>query len=102
MQPGDKKPVLPAGISGIATDFNALVSAYPHRVVLDTPDTRDDLDRQGIELQDGMRALFQQPDSNERGEPDPIICLGTVRFEPGTGWIAYLDDHRVMHRSDWA
>jgi hypothetical protein len=98
----EAKPMLPPGTPCLAADFNALVSARPHRVLLETYDTRCDLERQSIELADGLRALFHQPDGNERGEPDPILCLGTVRFEPETGWVAYLDGDRLMRRSDWA
>jgi hypothetical protein len=102
MSTGSEKPMLPADLPCIAADFNALVTACPHRVLLDTHEARCDLEEQGLELRDGLRALYRDPDANERGEPDAILCAGTVRNDAELGWVAYLDGDRVMWESDWA
>jgi hypothetical protein len=101
MPTGSEKPMLPADLPRIAADFNALVTADPHRVQLDTYETRRDLEKHELELREGLRALFHEPDTNERGEPDAILCAGTVRNDPELGWVAYLDGDRVMWESEW-
>ena len=85
----------------IYADFNGLVTAYPHRVLLDTPRTREDLERHGLSLRAGLRAIFYDPDANERGERAWIAAVGVVAEDAQYGWVAVLDGDRVTRESDW-
>ena len=93
---------LPADLPRIHADFNGLITAYPHRVLLETSATHRSLEALGLELTDGLRAILYDPDENEHGERDDIVCVATVRKDEQLGWVAYLDDDRVMSQSDWA
>jgi hypothetical protein len=85
----------------IYADFNRLITAYPHRVLLDTPRTLEDLRRNGLSLTEGLRAMFYDPDADERGERDGIATVGVVSDDAQYGLVAVLDGSRVTRESDW-
>lgn len=70
------------------------------RLVLSTRGTRHDLERAGIELQEGLMLTFYMDDADDEGNPDPIVAEGTVRFDDSIRqWVAEIDWDAVRNES---
>jgi hypothetical protein len=63
--------------------------------------TRDDLERQGIELREGMALTFYTDDANDEGQPDELLADGVVRFNKADNcWVAEIDWNAIQHASE--
>jgi hypothetical protein len=68
--------------------FADFQNAAPNgRVRLNTVGTFEDLERLGIELENGMQVILEDRES--------LVGAGTVLWEPGEGWVADVDWDRV-------
>jgi hypothetical protein len=82
----------------IYADFQNLDDS--NRLRLTCFGTRADLERFGIELQDGLVLTFHMDDADDQGRPDELLVEGIVHFdEAERSWIADVDWSRVYHRS---
>jgi hypothetical protein len=71
------------------------------RLILTALGTRADLNRYGIELQDGMPLAVFSDDLNAEGHPDDLVGEGTVRYDPERDrWVLELDWGAIRHASD--
>jgi hypothetical protein len=69
--------------------------------MLTTIGTREDLTRLGLELWDGLVLRMWTDDSNDQGEPDPLLFEGVARWDAGENcWMADVDWDAVRHASD--
>jgi hypothetical protein len=63
--------------------------------------TRSDLDRLGVQLQEGLELTFCMDDADDQGQPDELRVLGKVTFSTGDlCWVADVDWASVRHESD--
>ena len=83
----------------VFADFNDLLSS-PRRLWLDTVGAREDLERQGIELREGLEITLYDHDLGEAGNRDDLIVEGVVSRDRATGrWIATIDPDAIRHES---
>lgn len=83
----------------VFADFNDLLSS-PRRLWLDTVGARDDLERQGVELRDGLEIMLYDHDLDDAGNRDDLIVEGVVSRDSATGrWMATIDPHTIRHES---
>ncbi len=72
-----------------------------NRLRLTCAGTRRDLERQGIELRDGMTLTFYTDDANDEGQSDELQAEGVVQFnEAENCWVAAIDWHAIRHASE--
>ena len=65
--------------------------------------TIDDLARLGIELTEGLEAVFYMDDADEEGKSDELEADGVVHFDKAANhWIARIDMRSIRHASDRA
>jgi hypothetical protein len=84
----------------VFADFNDLLSS-PRRLWLDTVGAREDLQRQGIELREGLEITLYDHDLDEAGNRDDLIVEGVVSRDPATGtWMATIDPDTIRHESN--
>lgn len=84
----------------VFADFNDLLSS-PRRVWLDTVGARDDLERQGLELREGLAVMLYDHDVDEAGKRDDLVVEGVVSRDRETGrWMATIDPDAIRHESD--
>jgi hypothetical protein len=59
-----------------------------NRLRLTCAGTRADLQREGIELKEGLVLTFYTDDEDDNGQPEELLARGTVRYNPGrnAGW----------------
>jgi hypothetical protein len=63
-----------------------------NRLRLTCAGTRRDLERQGIQLRQGMSLTLYTDDANDQGEPDELMTEGTVQYnEAEKCWVAAID-----------
>lgn len=63
--------------------------------------TLDDLARQHIQLQQGLRLTLYMDDADDEGRPDNLLVEGTVQFNSEEDcWVAALDWSALRHASD--
>jgi hypothetical protein len=84
----------------VYADFNGLVTAQPLQVVLNTRGTREDLERQGLSFQEGLRVLFYDLDATEHRDPDNLYGVGVVTWNPHWGWVGVIEGH-LLNESEW-
>jgi hypothetical protein len=84
----------------VYADFNDLLGS-PRRLWLDTVGARQDLERQGLELQEGLRILLYDHDLDDEGERDDLVVEGIVSLDRATGrWCAFIDPGAIRHASE--
>jgi hypothetical protein len=83
----------------VYADFQNLDDA--NRLRLTASGTLRDLDRQGIQLCDGLRLTFYTDDANDNGEPDELLADGVVHYDGGERcWVATIDWSGLHHASE--
>lgn len=71
------------------------------RVVLTTVGTRRDLERYGIELEEGLLLHLYTDDADEDGNRDDIVFDGVVHYDQDESrWVATIDWGALRHESD--
>ncbi len=69
-----------------------------NRLRLTCSGTRQDLDRQGIELREGLVLTFYMDDADDEGRPDELRAEGVVRFnEAERCWVADINWSALCH-----
>jgi hypothetical protein len=85
----------------IFADFNDLLSS-PERVWLDTVGARDDLDRLGLELVEGLVVTVYDHDHDldDNGNRDDLLADAVVaRDADSSRWVAIVDRTTMRHAS---
>jgi hypothetical protein len=84
--------------SRIYADFNNLDDL--NRLKLTCAGTREDLERHGIEMREGLILTFYMDDADDQGRPDELCVEGVVHFDADhLSWIADVDWSKVRHES---
>jgi hypothetical protein len=63
--------------------------------------TKEDLERQGVTLKEGMEVLLYQPDEASDGSPDSLEVRAKIRYDSKLG--CFMGDFvwaGLMHRSE--
>jgi hypothetical protein len=72
-----------------------------NRLRLTCSGTRRDLERQGIELREGLILTLYTDDANDEGQPDELRAEGVVHYDTGAKcWVAAIDWQAIRHASD--
>jgi len=72
-----------------------------NRLRLTCAGTRRDLERQGIELREGMTLKLYTDDANDEGRPDELLADGVVHYnEAEKCWVAAIDWDALRHASE--
>lgn len=65
--------------------------------------TLQDLERQGIQLQEGLLLTLYTDDADDQGQPDELRAEGVVHYDGGEQcWAATIDWAAIRHASDEA
>src|SRR5262249_17228491 len=65
--------------------------------------TRRDLERQRIELHEGMALTLYTDDADDVGRPDELLADGVVQYnEQEKCWVAAIDWQAIRHLSEQA
>jgi hypothetical protein len=80
-------------------DFNGRMT---ERGYLPTSGTIRDLTSLGLTLEEavGRRFVLVSDDGDEQGNPDDIMCNGTVVRDARSGILLEVDDNGFYHRSE--
>jgi len=71
------------------------------RLVLTCAGTKQDLERLGLTLSDGLKLLFYADDTDENGKPDDIEVEGVVTYDPtNERWVAAYQAGEIRHASE--
>ena len=63
--------------------------------------TLQDLQSQGIQLQEGMVLTFYTDDADDQGQPDELRAEGIVHYDKeGHSWVAAIDWNALRHASE--
>ena len=88
-------------IARVFVDFNNGDEAG--RLRLNCVGTFEDLQRQGIELREGLKLTVYMDDSDDEGNPDELRADGVVHFDAEHRcWVATIDWSAIRHASDEA
>jgi hypothetical protein len=72
-----------------------------NRLRLTCAGTHRDLERQGIELREGLALTLYTDDANDEGQPDEMLTEGIVRYnEAEKCWVAAIDWRAIQHVSE--
>jgi hypothetical protein len=72
-----------------------------NRLRLTCAGTRRDLERQEVELREGMVLTFYTDDANDEGRPDELLAEGVVHFDNAEKcWVATIDWNAIRHASE--
>jgi len=72
-----------------------------NRLRLSCAGTRRDLERQGIELREGMVLTLYTDDANDEGQTDELLAEGVVHYsELEMCWVAAIDWQAIHHASE--
>ena len=83
----------------IYADFQNLDDC--NRLRLTCAGTLQDLERQGIQLQDGLILTFYTDDADDEGRPDELRVEGIVHYDKeGHCWVATIDWNALGHASE--
>ncbi|MEX0701544.1 MAG: hypothetical protein WD069_05550 [Planctomycetales bacterium] len=83
----------------IYADFHDLDDL--NRLRLTSVGTQQDIERHGIQLQEGLALTFYTDDADDQGRPDELRVDGVVRFnEDEQCWVAEVDWNAVRHASE--
>lgn len=84
----------------VFADFNDLLSS-PRRLWLDTVGARKDLERQDLELREGLRLTLYDHDLDDASNRDDLLVEGVVSRDPESGrWMAIIEPDEIRHESD--
>jgi hypothetical protein len=82
----------------IDADFHNLDDS--HRLRLTCAGTRENLERQCIDLREGLIVTFYMDDVDDQGEPGELRTDGVVHYdERECTWVASVDWSAVRHAS---
>jgi hypothetical protein len=71
-----------------------------NRLRLTCAGTRRDLERQGVELRNGMALTLYTDDADDEGRPDKLLADGVVQFnEAEECWVAAIDWKALRHEN---
>jgi hypothetical protein len=71
-----------------------------NRLRLTCAGTRRDLERQGIELKEGMVLTLYTDDATDDGRPDELLAEGVVHYDNAEEcWVATIDWQAIRHAS---
>jgi hypothetical protein len=71
-----------------------------NRLRLTCAGTRRDLERQAIDLCEGMMLTLYTDDATDDGQPDELLADGVVHFnETEKCWVATIDWQAIRHAS---
>src|SRR5712691_8026363 len=74
-----------------------------NRLRLTCAGTRLDLERQKIELRQGMALTLYADDANDDGQPDELVAEGIVDYNDAEKcWVAAIDWQAIRHASEEA
>ena len=83
----------------ICADFQNLDDFNRLRLVC--AGTLQDLEREGIQLLEGLVLTFYTDDADDRGQPDEMRVEGVVRYdEDAKCWVAAVNWSALHHASD--
>jgi hypothetical protein len=83
----------------VYADFHNLDDS--NRLRLTCAGTREDLERQCIELREGLIVTFYMDDADDQGEPDGLRTDGVVHYDERESiWVASVNWSAVHHASD--
>jgi hypothetical protein len=83
----------------IYADFHNLDDS--NRLRLTCAGTKEDLERQSIELREGLVLTFYMDDANDQGESDKLRTEGVAHYdERESAWVASVDWSAVRQASD--
>jgi hypothetical protein len=83
----------------VYADFQNLDDS--NRLRLTCAGTREDLERQGIQLREGLVLTFAMDDADDEGRPDELRVQGVVHFNAEERcWVAAIDWSALRHASD--
>ena len=86
-------------VAKVYADFQNLDDC--NRLRLTCAGTREDLQRQGLTLHEGMRLLLYMDDADAEGRPDELQADGVVHFNPDEQcWVAAIDWSALRHASE--
>jgi hypothetical protein len=72
-----------------------------NRLRLTCAGTRRDLERQGIELRQGMALTLYADDADDQGRPDELRTDGIVQYNEAVKcWVAAIDWRALRHASE--
>lgn len=70
------------------------------RLRLTCAGTFDDLERQGIQLWEGLLLVLYTDDADDDGRPDELYAVGVVQYdEQQKVWVAEIDWNAIRHAS---
>ena len=85
----------------VYTDFQNMDDQ--NRLRLTCAGTRQDLERQDIQLSEGLILTFYSDDANDAGLADELVAEGVVHFDKEEScWVALLDWTALHHASEQA
>jgi hypothetical protein len=71
-----------------------------NRLRLTCAGTRRDLERQRIELREGLVLTLYTDDANDEGKTDELLAEGVVHYDEAEKcWVAAIDWHALRHAS---
>lgn len=71
------------------------------RLLLTTRGTLEDLERHGIQLQEGLVLTVYSEDADNSGDADNLLGRGVVHFDHNANrWVLELDWTSLKHQSD--
>lgn len=80
----------------VYADFQNLDAS--HRLRLTSQGTLRDLERQGIELREGLGLTVYTDDEDDQGRPTELQADAVVHLDPdGGGWVAAIDWSALRH-----
>ena len=78
------------GIPRVYADFQNLDDL--NRLRLTCAGTLQDLERQGIELREGLVLTLYTDDENDQGQPDELCAEGVAHYDEGAQcWVATIE-----------
>jgi hypothetical protein len=84
----------------VYADFNGLITFRPYRVLLRARGTREDLQRQGLHFEEGLRVLFYDLDGPEPEVRDDLVAIGVITQDDRWGWIGLIQGE-IRRESEW-
>jgi hypothetical protein len=84
----------------IYADFNGLITARPYRVLLRASGTREDLERHGLDFEEGLRVLLYDLDATEGRDRDDLLAIGVITRDDQWGWIGLIEGE-ILNESEW-
>ncbi len=72
-----------------------------NRLRLTCAGTTQDLQRQGLQLQEGLVLTFYSNDADDQGQPNELRVEGVVHYDAdGQCWVATIDWAALRHASE--